>query len=351
MEIGTITFHWATNYGAVLQSFALQQYLITNGYETELINYIPFRVKFRQVLSDIKNVKLNNFIKEYRINRFRKQYLILSKKTYYKNYDLMKKCHDYDQYICGSDQVWNEWFILHAESKQTLSYYLNFVMAEKNRISYATSFGTDYLSKNVADLVKPELEKFKSLSIRENTGKSIIESLGLQATLVVDPTLLLDKENYEELFKNKENKIRYQFFPYILHEKQTTAQEISNYIFNKHFNKLRDKKYDQEPIGIIEWLYSIKNAKFVLTNSFHGAIFSIIFHTPFVVVPVKNSSMNNRIITLLEALHLSDRIIHTIDEAKIDYLLDGNINWYQADERIKALRIDSINFLKKALEK
>ena len=167
MKIGTITFHWATNYGAVLQAYALQQHLKLNNYETEIINYIPLRVKLIQNIKRIKNQEIHEFIKEIKLKRFIKQSLTLSRKTYYTNSCLKKKCHKYDVYICGSDQVWNESFALFAEGRPTLSYYLNFVKNDKQRISYATSFGTDKLSSKVANLVKPELEKFKSISVRE----------------------------------------------------------------------------------------------------------------------------------------------------------------------------------------
>lgn len=350
MKIGTITFHWATNYGAVLQAYALQQYLQQNQYETEIIDYIPFRVNIYQIIMRVKDWELSEFIKEYRINKFRKQYLKFSTKTYYTNSSLMKKCHHYDIYICGSDQVWNESFTLFAEGKPTLSYYLNFVKNGKLRISYAASFGTDKLSPKVISLVKPELEKFKSISVRENTGNTIIENLNMKATLVVDPTLLIEREEYERLFKNKKvrDKDIYQLFSYILHKNQNTANVIADYVFDKYFNSTKDKKYDQAPIGIIEWLYNIDHAKFVLTNSFHGAIFSIIFHTPFIVVPVENSGMNSRVTTLLDAVGLNERMIYILNETKIDYLFAKRIDWHQVDERVRVLREDSIDFLEKA---
>ncbi|MHB8126270.1 MAG: polysaccharide pyruvyl transferase family protein [Desulfitobacteriaceae bacterium] len=350
MKIGTITFHWATNYGAVLQAYALQQYLKQNQYETEIIDYIPFRVKIIQTIMHIKNLKISEFIKEYKINKFRERFLNLSEKKFYTNSNLIKDCHSYDCYICGSDQVWNEYFTLFAEGKLTLSYYLNFVKKGKTRISYATSFGTDKLSQKVIDLVKPELEKFKSISVREITGKAIIENIGLQAILVVDPTLLIDKETYEKLFEDRKINDAYQLFAYILHQNQTTAHAITDYIYDKYFDAEKDKRYGQDPIGIIEWLYGIKNAKFVVTNSFHGAIFSIIFHTPFIVVAVEGSGMNNRITTLLDTVGLNERIIGTLDNTIIDSLITESIDWNQVDERVRSSRKVSSDFLRRALD-
>ena len=350
MKIGTITFHWASNYGAVLQAFALQRYLLINGYDTEIINYIPFRIKFYQILSNVKNMRVNNQIKEYRINKFRKQCLKVSSQKYYTNNNLIKKCHEYDVYICGSDQVWNESFTLTAEGKSTLSYYLNFVNTNKTRISYATSFGTDKLTSKVINLIKPELEKFKSIGVRENTGKEIINNMGLQATLVADPTLLLRRESYEKLIENKNIKEQYQLFSYILHNNQIIASSINDYVFDNYFDKKVDKKYNQEPIGIFEWLYNVQNANLVLTNSFHGTIFSIIFHTPFIVVPVKGSEMNDRIKTLLNSICLENRIVDRFDKNDIDKLMQESINWDRVDNKVQQLRRSSIEFLDKVLQ-
>jgi hypothetical protein len=351
MKIGTITFHWATNYGAVLQAYALQHYLKQNQFETEIINYIPFKVKLMQTLSRIRHLEMLEFVRENKINSFRKQFLKVSKKTYYTNNSLIKKCHDYDVYICGSDQIWNESFTLNAEGKPTLSYYLNFVQSEKLRISYATSFGTDKLSEKVINLVKPELKKFQNISVREKSGQKIVQNMGFEATLVADPTLLLDKEAYECLIEKKVFKEEYQLFSYILHKNQATANAINEYIFDKFFNKNLDRKYNKEPIGILEWLYHVKNSRLMVTNSFHGTIFAILFHTPFIVVPVENSGMNNRIITLLNAVGLNNRVVvNTLDKTVIDRLINENIDWYEVDEKVKSLRANSIKFLNQAMK-
>jgi hypothetical protein len=350
MKIGTITFHWATNYGAVLQAFALQQYLKKSGFECEIINYLPLRIKLIQSLINIKNLNLRQIVKEAKIKKFRNEYLTLSRKTYFTNNSLKKSCNDYDIYICGSDQVWNEPFALNAEGRPTLSYYLNFVNDGKTRISYAASFGTDKLSTKVIDLVKPELQKYKMISVRENTGKSIVENdLGLKASLVVDPTLLLTKESYEAIIADKIVIEKYQFFTYLLHENQKTANIINDYIYNNYFKKDIDKRYNQEPISMIEWLYNINNAKLVLTNSYHGVIFSILFQTPFIVVPVENSGMNDRVITLLHSLGLQGRAIDTFDKEKINNILEESIDWDIIDKKIQILREGSTKFLETAL--
>jgi len=350
MKIGTITFHWATNYGAVLQAYALQKYLIQNNCETEIIDYVPIRIKLIQRITWIKELKISEFIKENKINRFRRSCMQLSKVTYFTNNSLKKKCDGYDTYICGSDQVWNESFTLGAEGKPTLSYYLDFVKDGKKRISYATSFGTDKLSEKVINLVKPELEKYNNISVRENSGKDIIENLGLHASTVVDPTLLIEKETYEELIYNQTIKEKYQLFSYILHSNQTIAGEVNDYLFNKYFDINIDKRYNQEPISIFEWIYNLKNSKFVLTNSFHGVVFSLIFHTPFIVILVEGLRMNDRITTLLNSVGLGNRIIDSFNKIKIDELMENSINWENVDCKVQQMRRESIAFIERALK-
>lgn len=350
MKIGTITFHWATNYGAVLQAFALQMYLEKRGYETEIINYIPINVKSRQVISNIKSVNINEILKEHRINKFRKRYLKLSTNTYFTNKQLSDCCLDYDLYICGSDQVWNEWFLLYSEKAPNLSYYLNFVKDGKHRISYATSFGTEKLTQKVSDLVKPELKKFKNIGLRERTGKDIVEKLGIKGTLVVDPTLLLDSQTYYELIQNIKIKEHFNFFSYILHENQKLASRISEYIFENFFDKSIEKKFNQQPIGVLEWLYYLNNSRFVLTNSFHGVVFSIIFHRPFIVVPVEGAKMNDRINTLLSLLNLESRIIAEFNEENIDNLIKEEINWEKVEVKLRQLKRYSEEFIVQSIE-
>lgn len=349
MKIGTITFHWATNYGAVLQAYALQQHLKLNHYDTEIINYIPIRVKIKQTIACLKTLKVAELIKENRFRKFRKECLVLSNETYYSNRSLNNKCLNYDACICGSDQVWNEWFALFAEGKPTLSYYLNFVKSGTLRISYATSFGTNKLSKEAMEILKPELEKFTKISVREKEGITILENMGIKSTLVVDPTLLLDSNMYIELFACKNIQKSFPLFSYILHENQSTAEQAKEYIFNKYFDARLDKKYNNQPVGIYEWLYNIKNTRLVLTNSFHGAIFSILFHKPFIVIPVQASNMNDRITTLLSSTGLENRMLFDYNENEMDRIMQETIDWVQVDRKVKQLKKDSVDFLETAL--
>ncbi|MCK5129868.1 MAG: polysaccharide pyruvyl transferase family protein [Clostridiales bacterium] len=351
MKIGTITFHWGTNYGATLQAYALQQYLLSQGYDTEIIDYKPRKVRQYEMLWTFVRRDFKRLIKLRKFNIFRKFFLSLSKRTYYTNKQLVNLCQHYDTYITGSDQVWNVAFTDHAEGKPTLSYYLNFADKNKKRVSYATSFGTNELPDKIKSLVVSDLEQFDAISVREATGKGIIEDMGFDATITLDPTLLLKENDYNKLLVGVKTKNTYPLFSYILHDNQSFAHELKDHVYSTYFDSKQDAKYENEPISIPEWLYNIKNAKLVLTNSFHGVIFSILFHKKFIVVPVEGSDMNDRIITLLNYVGLSDRLITSVNKEAIDRLINSNTDWNKVDSDLQVYKKSSEAFLHETLEK
>ena len=340
-KIATLTFHWATNYGAVLQAFALQRFLQKNGYETEIINYVPRRVKAIQRMQWIASRKFLEFRKERCIAAFRKRNLMVSEKLYPNNKSLYQCSNQYDAIICGSDQIWNTSFTSYAEGKTTLSYFLNFAGAHTKRIAYAVSFGTDKVPEDYIQAVKSEVEEFSAVSVRERTGLEIAKQIGTEAILVSDPTILLEKEEYERLIEKTDLKYG-PVFSYIIHDNQSVAAENSNYV------KARYQDEDQSccPIfGMEEWLGRIRSAEMVVTNSFHGVMLSIIFNRPFIAVLIPGSGMNDRIRTVLERVGLSERCVETFDRNQLDRLCDENINWHTVNEKLDALRKASESFL------
>lgn len=347
-KIATITFHWATNYGAVLQAYALQQYLIQHNYTTEIIDYVPVRVKTIQMLTSVLSRDFNFFKKENKIRKFRKKEIVLTSKRFGTNKALRKCADKYDAVICGSDQIWNESFTLSAEGRPTLSYYLDFVGKTTKKISYAVSFGTTELRENVKKLVAPHIADFKNLSVRENSGKDILRDLGVNSTVVVDPTMLLSREAYDALAEKCECK-KSKVFSYIIQKNQTNAEKTCAYIASLLGQKQKENVYDVN-CGIYEWLNSIKNSEIVVTNSFHGVAFSIIFQTPFIAVAVEKSGMNDRIYTLLSSLGLDNRIVDKYDESAIDRILSERIDWNNTQIKLDALRKSSAEFLMEALE-
>lgn len=351
MRVGTLTFHWASNYGAVLQAFALQRFLNEHGVETEIISYVPRRANLILLVDRLRRMKFADLVREHRLRRFRKSHLDVSRRTYRSGASLRNAAQPYDALVCGSDQIWNEWFTLKSEGASNLSYYLDFVPAGVARISYAASFGTDRLSDPVVELVQPELAKFQAISVREESAAEILAAMGLGSTVVVDPTLLLPAEAYRGLIDGEEPVTSYRLFSYLLHRDQSVAERVRGWLCATHF--AGERLYGDDPISISEWLYHLSHAELVLTNSFHGVVFSLIFKRPFIVVPVQGAgdTMNGRFATLLAGVGLSDRMIEEFDEARVAQLLTEEIDWPAVDDALASMREASSLFLMGALDR
>lgn len=342
MKIGTITFHWANNYGAVLQAFALQQFLLKNGYDTEVLDYKPGKLYFREIIRDAITDS-NKLKKRKKIQKFIKKNLHVShKSTYHSN--AIPKLNDYDTIICGSDQIWNEWILFHAENEPCLAYYLGTVPDNVKKISYAASFGTNTLKDKTKEIVYPVLSDFRGISVRENTAIEMLKDINISAIRVCDPTLLLCADDYKTLLTNSTVQSK-KVFPFILHKGQTNANNIVNYV-KKLFDDTSDIKQSLE---VSEWLSSIDNCDIVVTNSFHATVFAILFHKNFITLPVEGKDMNDRIITLLITVGLSDHFC--MNSENIDSCINDNIDWDSVDKRINEIKKESSTWLINCIEK
>lgn len=344
MKIYTITFHWATNYGAVLQAYALQKYLTNEKHDVHIINYVPkvFKKSFLKcLLSNPKKYSKNfkEWNKEKAIESFRKKQLDLTK-LYPTHKSLVMEKWGKAVYICGSDQIWNPFFTLKGEGNVTLSYYLDFVPENAKKISYAASFGVTELNKVMGKIVANELKTFSQVSVRERSAVEMLEKVGITATLVCDPVFLLSSEEWKTLLMQEECEVP-KVFRYILHEPQEENEKICQYIENA----LGYDKQKERVLSIEEWLRTICETEMVVTNSFHAVAFSVIFHRPFVAIIKEGNGMNDRLITLLEFLGLSDRIVKECDKEKLDSLMSVSIDWALVDEKREKLKELGKNFL------
>lgn len=385
MRIGIITFHWVNNYGAVLQAYALQTYLSQQGYDAEIIDYIPntpdrqyqkqqegkltrclkkcltirhaWRMpkRMQDCLKDWQSYRKDwrIYLKEWRFERFRNRCLHRSRR--FESFeDLKMNPPVYDAYICGSDQIWNPFFTTEGEGKTTLSYFLDFGPVEVRRIAYAVSFGVTQYPQEALDLISPCVSRFDAVSAREKSGCGILQTMGVNnVRLMPDPTLLLKAEDYDSLLwpwqKTRGNHV----FFYALHAGQKTIEEIRSYLARGLHRDIIDTGTPENSMkGIATWLVSLRSAESIVTNSFHGMIFSIIYKKPFIIVPVEGSlaGMNDRIYTLLEKTGLQDRIIDHYDEKRINALLAQTIDWNDVENRIASLQEDAMDFFKRNLE-
>lgn len=344
-----MTFHWASNYGAILQAYALQQFLKRHGVETEIVDYVPFRVVFIRMLQRIRTRDASDFVREFRMRRFRRRYLDVSPRRYRRSSDLRGAAGAYDALVCGSDQIWNEWFTLNAEGGPTCAYFLDYAAEGVKKISYAASFGTDSLTEPMARVVGTELATFDAIGVREESGASIVAALDLKATVVADPTLLLSSEDYDDLIGAHRTLDLHPLFTYILHNGQVAAHSVADHLASTYFNGQR--LYDREPISPLDWLSQLRHANYVLTNSFHGLVFSLVFERPFMVVAVEGAgeSMNGRFRTLLKSVCLEERLLTSLDVQRVDTLYSQPIDWPKVRYALDSMRDASAEFLLGAL--
>ena len=343
MKIGILTFWWSNdNYGQLLQCYALQKYLDDMGHDAFLIRYkrndILPNPLFCKIIKAFNPIELFRHIK-FMINKkrtlnclsrdfngFRQKYLKLSE-IEYDSYEQMKSNPpNADIYIVGSDQVWNfsnfsvkrYLFPIHA-------YFLDFGSEKTLRLSYAASWGVDDITSKLRNVITPLLSRFDYVSVREEKGIDLCKKCGFdKVEWVCDPTLLLDADTYRKIYK--ENKIRKQenkyIFLYMLSaENELDVSKVWDFaktnelavVYVKGNSKFDG--YESFEATIPEWLYLLDNAEYVITNSYHCAVFSSIFQKHFGVSPVigKDSGMNTRLDSLFKMLNIDERFIYKND--------------------------------------
>ncbi len=332
-KVGILTFHWAANHGAVLQTYALSQYL-NNTYDvnTEIINYFPksyehtiinalLRIRPSDVIKRIKEYR-----KEQKIKPFR-EILKLSKR-YYANSELIDDYMNYDILITGSDQIWNPFFLRSGERKATPVYFLNFGGDNTKKISVSASFGCQTFPEDCKLLAKPYLEKFSDISVREKTGANILSDMGFSnATVTADPTSLLSGDEYLKLCRNISSVPRGVVSKMILRNQSKKNQTLLELICVTYSSR---KVYDINCMSIPDWLAAIRDSGMVVTNSFHCVMMCLKFHTPFAVILENGalSGMNDRFTTLLNFFGLQNRIVSTPDDVSI---LSSEIDFDKVD--------------------
>ena len=366
MKIGILTYHNTTNYGAALQAFALQKKVEELGYNSEIIDYKCKAVTERyEIINPLKSKNIKQCIKRILTNRDKKKlnekferfynkYQKLSSKTYYKN-TIKKANKEYDKFIVGSDQVWN----LRLSGEDT-TYMLDFVEEDSKKYSYAASFGYSEIPDKYIDISKKYIDKFNKISIREDKGSQILNKIcGKESIVVLDPTLLFNKKEWENLLPINSNKNEIKN-PYILlyiialtpsmikFTKKLSKETGYDVIYINHsYKKILGFK-NIFSVTPEEFLSYINNAEIVITSSFHGVAFSINFEKQF-FYELSNSSINfnSRIENLISIAGLGDRGIRY--DKNIDCINYKQIDYKKVNPKIETERIKSINFIKEVL--
>jgi len=336
MKIGILTFHRANNLGAVLQASALLQYLQNYHGQTELIDFYPNNAAkrpgtLRKILSAVKRVALfpsmaAQIKKEKRFAAYREKYYTLSGQTLYGDEDIRQAKLSYDVLISGSDQIFNT-----NLTGDTAAYYLDFENRAK-KISYASSFGRSVLTEKEIQLIKEELPKFSAISVRENTAaEQIKREAGLCVPVVVDPVFLLDKAQWS----NRCSKAILQggyIFVYSMENSEnleiavaTMQQSLGLPVIVVRGGGQPGRIFGKEDAtcGPEEFLRYIRDAALVITNSFHGTAFSILFEKQFLCVA--HSTRNARLANLMQMIDRDDALIVNRCQAAApqDHIVDG----------------------------
>lgn len=359
MKIDIITRHAVANYGSLLQSYATQKTFEKLGFDVEFINYTRYderaeglaktHVKGKKWDKNIITRKLYIVIQKWNyahmykaFEKYRKNFINETEIQYGDMEELLKNRPKADIFCTGSDQIWGKI----GQTEYDPAYFLEFTNKEKC-ISYAASFGKEKISKELKQKLPKLLEKYSQILVREDSAVDIVKDAGFaNVQQVLDPTLLLEKEEWEKLTNTMPKEKNY-VLVYQLHN-------------NKEFNKYAKefaKKHNKRLIRVSTSLYHIVrggkfiylpdqfqmlsyflNADYILTDSFHATVFSIIFNKKFKdILPNETST---RIISILKLVGLEDRILKDYNDfdsidKEINY---GGINNILSKERKKSIK-------------
>ena len=383
MKIGIITILKCNNFGAELQAFATQKKLELLGYDAEIIDYLYFKhpkfkftkrcrpfvhfslktkilefVKYRIISPILYNVipyfsatlrKRNNKFDSFHLNNTKMS------TTFSSIDELYSEKFNYDGYLVGSDQVWNPGTGVTIEP-----YFLTFAQNNKPKIAYASSFGVTSIPSQYLPNYQKLLGNLDRISVREDAGAKIVKDItGRKAEVVLDPTLLLNKEEWNRFGSGTNPSPQGYVLIYEVHP----SVQIQNLAF-KYAKEHNLPIYRIGVRGLLNWgnkgitnLCSIgpddfislfNNATIIFTNSFHGTAFSVNFAKQFYTVLSKQGKKNSRMTSLLNILNLSSRIIYDSDE--INNIKWKKVNTKESQELLNVERDKSVAFLTKSLK-
>ncbi|MBQ8042981.1 MAG: polysaccharide pyruvyl transferase family protein [Clostridia bacterium] len=360
-NVKILTFHNAENYGATLQAYALKQTLKKLGVNPEFVNY-----ENKKILSDYKLIRTNslksffsslwylprNLKRKRSFKSFSDAYLDTDKKKYYSCEEIEKDIEPGDVFVAGSDQIWN------PELTGGLSdvYTLNFNRENIKKITYGASLGNEELLKKYASDFKSKLAGLDLISAREQSViKPLEEISNKKVEQVVDPTLLQSREKWDKLISENDTvnlPCEKYILVYTLFENDEVTK-IANYLSKVtglkivHFRKYN--AYENELMslyskGPVDFVNAFKNAGYVVTNSFHGTVFSLIYERKFYSVLPKERA--GRIKDLLGDLELGSRIVQDVQQIN----LEDEIDYTTTKDKIESLKAKSIEYLKKGID-
>lgn len=354
-KIGILTLPIKTNYGGILQVYALQTFLKRLGYDAWFIKrrwncekqtfiHKVLKVFYHKIVIRKFNAFINSYIQP--------QTEIIDTKN--KGQSLINK--GFDTFVVGSDQIWRMRYVYGAD----YNYFLDFTGdSNVKRVSYAASFGVDYWDDDTPELsvpkVKSLLERFDAISVRERSGVDICQNtFGLKAVQLIDPTLLLDKETYLHNLNLTIKQKKY-VGVYLLDrtdEKIKMVMELANTLGFpvKYLNESTTSRFLPESLkefgkpGVRTWLKGLAEAAFIITDSFHGTAFSLIFEKQFIVIGNEHRGMA-RFESILNLFGILDRLLLPNQEIPL-HLLSNRIDYSQINLIKHIEQEKSLQFIK-----
>lgn len=374
MKIGIVTFCKANNYGALLQTYALQETLKEYTENVQVLNYLSEQSMIMQKTFDIRAYKhikglkdkVNKFIKRVKNYKERKtsaknfkafgeKYLNFT--NFYKKYsEFVNNPLDVDVIVCGSDQVWNTDITAGYDS----IYFLDIPTVKPAfKMSYAASVGRKDFEPTYKQEIEKQLKTFNYISVREKSSIKLIENAsGKAVTNVLDPTLIANKKIWERLCEDSQpltNITDKYMLVYVFNNDQNViniANKISKDLKLKVVSISRNAKYDNlmyetDSGNVAQFVKLIKDSEFVVTNSFHGTCFSLIFEKKFYVIP--HTERGSRMTDLLEILEASDRVMYNVEQLPED-ITSYKVDYNKINKNLDREREISKNYLKTSIE-
>lgn len=347
MKVGIVTLI-GNNYGGMLQAYALNTVLKNEKCNVEVLNYNNLNRNEKNIKNTIK--KIVYLKKNKKFDEFRRKYIDMTNKIY----DISEYKNKYDAYIAGSDQIWNQ----QIPWEQRKYFFLDFVEGKK-KVAYAASIGRNKIEEKEKKKISYLLEKFDDISIREKTGVSLYQPLtSKKIENVLDPTLLLTRKEWDKIARSTRGKYNDYVFSYTLGASKDVIKKIDELskVLKKRIIEISYKKnYKNEEknvndAGPSEFVGLMKNSSYVLTNSFHGMVFAIIYGKQFLVFTRGN--MNSRIFDLLEILDLRDRVIDLEKDSdiEIEKKMNTKIDYNEVYKILDQEKQKALKFLEKALD-
>lgn len=352
MKIGILTFWWSKdNYGQLLQAYALQKYLRDRGHDAYLIRYRPEGDMKRtplalRLIKAFNPAKLARYL-AYRMRRraaereyaehdrqfdvFREKYIAWSDAVYASYEELRENPPEADCYIVGSDQVWNFGAVPFARCRGAVhAYFLDFGPPETKRIAYAASWGRETLPDAYAREIQPLLARFSYIGVREKSGAALCARCGRDgAEWVRDPTLLLGAETYRALYRAENARAPeapYVLFYYLENGGAFDKEAVFAFARARALavqyvgGNMNTDSYKKNYAAVPEWLSLVDHAEYVVTNSFHCCVFSLLFGKRFGAVRLTGTAagMNTRLASLFELTGCPERYVTETDFSALE---------------------------------